>query len=285
MQQGDFVSDMSWSSNFVNVGDVRTHYLEAGDSGAPTVVLLHGGGAGADSAGNWHRTIPELARDFHVLALDLFGFGQTDKPDLPPESYSQAARNRHLTEFLATLGLKRVMLVGNSMGGATALGVAMEHPELVDRLVLMGSAGLNAEITESLKPIIFYDYTLEGMRRLIDALTGPRFEASAELVKFRYERSIEADTRRAYEATMAWIRQQGGLFYPEDAIQQVKTPTLIVNGKDDLVVPLKLAYRYLELLENSWGYLIPHCGHWAMLEAPVEFADVTRQFLAAEVRR
>ena len=112
----------------------------------------------------------------------------------------------------------RVALVGNSMGGATALGVAMDRPELVDRLVLMGSAGLNAAITPSLEPIVYYDYTLEGMRRLIAALTNPRFRASEDLIRARHARSVEPDTRRAYTATMGWVREQGGLFYPENAI-------------------------------------------------------------------
>jgi 2-hydroxy-6-oxo-6-(2'-aminophenyl)hexa-2,4-dienoate hydrolase len=145
----------------------------------------------------------------------------------------------------------------------------------------MGSAGLNAAITPSLEPIVFYDYTLEGMRRLIAALTSPRFRASEELIRARHARSIDPDTRRAYTATMEWIRRQGGLFYAEDEIRRVKTPVLVVNGKDDQVVPLANAYRFLELLENSWGHLIPHCGHWAMLEASQEFAAVTRHFLEA----
>jgi 2-hydroxy-6-oxo-6-(2'-aminophenyl)hexa-2,4-dienoate hydrolase len=281
MSLTDATRSPDWTSRYVDAGGLRTHYLEAGDPAAPTVVLVHGGGAGADSMGNWRLTIPELQQDHHVIAVDMLGFGRTAKPER--FEYSQPARNRHLADFLRALGLKRVPIVGNSMGGATALGVAMNEPELVDRLVLMGSAGLNAEITESLRPIVFYDYTIEGMQKLIKALTGTRFKVSDELVRFRYELSIETDTRRAYTATMEWVRQQGGLFYAEDAIARVTTPALVVNGKNDLVVPLKNAYRFLELLPNSWGYLIPHCGHWAMLEAPAEFIAATRHFLKAKV--
>jgi 2-hydroxy-6-oxo-6-(2'-aminophenyl)hexa-2,4-dienoate hydrolase len=82
---------------------------------------------------------------------------------------------------------------------------------------------------------------------------------------------------------MAWIRDQGGLFYAEDDIRRVPAPTLVVNGKNDLVVPLRNAYRFLELLPNSWGYFIPHCGHWAMLEAPADFIAATSTFLHAQV--
>ena len=78
---------------------------------------------------------------------------------------------------------------------------------------------------------------------------------------------------------MAWIGQQGGLFYPAEDIARVKTQTLVVNGKEDLVVPLSCAYKFLELLENSRGYLIPHVGHWVMIEAPEEFAELVKRFL------
>jgi 2-hydroxy-6-oxo-6-(2'-aminophenyl)hexa-2,4-dienoate hydrolase len=270
-----------WNSSFVDAGGLRTHYLEAGNPAAPPVVLLHGGGAGADAIGNWGHTIPQLARTHHVIALDMVGFGQTAKPE--SFEYSQSARNRHLADFCAALKINRAAFVGNSMGGATALGLAVDRPEIVERLLLMGSAGLNAEITESLKPIVFYDYTIEGMQKLIKALTGERFTVSDELVRRRHELSIEPDTRRAYTATMGWIREQGGLFYAEDYIRRVRAPTLVVNGKNDLVVPLRNAYRFLELIPNSWGYFIPHCGHWAMLEAPADFIAATSTFLHAQV--
>lgn len=275
--------NVPWTSHFVDLSGIRTHYVESGEAGAPTLVLLHGGGAGADSVGNWRQAMPLLARDFRVLAMDLVGFGQTGKPDPSHYAYSQQDRNAHLAEFITALGLEPAILVGNSMGGATALGVAMERPQLARALVLMGSAGLNARITESLKPIVYYDFTRAGMERLVAALTAPGFKADEELIDRRYELSVEPDTRRAYQATMKWIHAQGGLFYPEDALRTVTAPTLVVNGKDDRVVPLANAFRMLELLHNSWGYILPHCGHWAMIEAPQDFALVTRDFVLSKV--
>jgi 2-hydroxy-6-oxo-6-(2'-aminophenyl)hexa-2,4-dienoate hydrolase len=267
------------ASRFADAGGIRTHYIECGEPAATPLVLVHGGGAGANAMGNWRATLPAFARRHRVIAVEMLGFGETDKPDGGFE-YSQPARNAHLAAFLQALGLGPVALVGNSMGGATALGVAMERPELVSALVLMGSAGLNAEITPALAPILRYDFTLEGMRRLVDGLTGPRFSAPDDVVRARYEDSIRPDARRAYQAAMTWIAGQGGLFYDESRIASVKTETLVVNGKHDRVVPLACAYRFLELLENSRGYIVPHCGHWVMIEAPDEFAEVALQFLA-----
>ena len=129
------------ASRFVDADGVHTHYIEVG--AGPPLLLVHGGGPGADAWGNWSACLPLYSRDFRVIAVDLAGFGRSEKPDPDAYEYAQHKRNRHLAAFITKLGLGRVNLVGNSMGGATALGVAMERPELVVKLVLMGSAGLD----------------------------------------------------------------------------------------------------------------------------------------------
>jgi 2-hydroxy-6-oxo-6-(2'-aminophenyl)hexa-2,4-dienoate hydrolase len=80
---------------------------------------------------------------------------------------------------------------------------------------------------------------------------------------------------------MQWIRDQGGLYYEDDYIRRITAPTLIVNGKLDKVVPLANAYKFLELIGPSWGYIMPDCGHWAMIEHPVDFARTTAAFIEA----
>jgi 2-hydroxy-6-oxo-6-(2'-aminophenyl)hexa-2,4-dienoate hydrolase len=264
---------------FVSAGGLATHYIEAG-AGEP-VVLVHGGGAGADGYGNWSQTMPILARDFRAIAVDMLGFGRTAKPD-GDFVYSQAARTAHLIGFVEALGLRRTSIVGNSMGGATAIGVAVERPDLVDKIVLMGSAGLTTELNPALKPVIHYDFTREGMVALIRALTHDGFRVEDALVDYRYAISIEPDARRAYGRTMQWVREQGGLSYDEDYIRRVRAPTLVVNGKNDKVVPLAVALRFLDLIPRSWGYVIPDCGHWAMIEHTADFGAATRNFLSAQ---
>jgi len=266
-----------FQSGFVEAGGIRTHYIECG-SGAP-VVLIHGGGAGADGWGNWMRTLPQLGATHRAIAVDMLGFGKTDKPEAADFVYSQQARNKHLAAFLDALGLKDAALVGNSMGGATAIGVAVERPELVAKLVLMGSAGLTTQLSDALKPVIHYDFTREGMIALVKALTNDRFKVDDELITYRHKGSIDPAARRAYGSTMAWIKQQGGLFYADDFLRRVGVPTLVVNGKNDKVVPVPIAMRFLELIPRSWGYIIPDCGHWAMLEHADDFAATTHNFL------
>ena len=264
-------------SRYIDVDGINTHYYEAGAGEA--LILLHGGGAGADSFGNWRGCLARFAVHYHVYAVDIVGFGCTDKPDPQDYSYTQQARNEHIIAVIETLGLDSVNLIGNSMGGSTSMGVAIERPDLVNKLVLMGSAGVRAPITDELKSIMNYDYTTDGMLRIVRGLTNPDFRFDEELVNYRHGLSIENDTKRAYNAVMGWIREQGGLYYEEDYISRVTQETLVVNGKMDKVVPLSSAYKLLELIENSWGYILPGCGHWAMIEKPVEFTAATLSFL------
>ena len=266
-------------SGHIDVHGVNTHYYKAGAGEA--LILLHGGGAGADSFGNWRGCLTRFAEHYHVYAVDMIGFGCTDKPDPEHYSYTQQARNQHIIAVIETLGLASVNLIGNSMGGCTSMGVAIERPDLVNKLVLMGSAGVRAPITDELKSIMNYDYTTDGMVRIVRGLTNPEFRFDEELVNYRHSLSIQDDTRQAYNAVMGWIREQGGLYYEEDYIARVTQETLVVNGKLDKVVPLSSAYKLLELINNSWGYIIPGCGHWAMIEKPAQFIAASLSFLGS----
>jgi pimeloyl-ACP methyl ester carboxylesterase len=268
-----------FTSRYADADGIRTHYLEAG-AGGPPLVLVHGGGAGADSWGNWRDCIPRYAPYFRVLAVDMVGFGKTDKPDPARYQYTQANRNRHLAAFIEALDLAPAHLIGNSMGGATALGVAMTRPELVDRMVLMGSAGLAISNPDPdvRKALVEYDFTVEGMHRLMRTLTGRGFQLDEDLVRYRHALTIDPATRAALEAIHKATRSEG-LAYPEQEIRKVKTPTLVVGGKEDKIAVLARTYGFLELLENSWGFVLPRAGHWVMIERPDEFVAVTEAFL------
>lgn len=271
------MNSTDYTPRFIDANGISTHYIEAG-SGEP-LILIHGGGAGASGRGNWARCIPLFRNHFRTIAVDMVGFGETGKPDPGTFTYSQETRCEHIAAFIRALNLEKAHLVGNSMGGATAMGIAVTYPDLVDKLVLMGSAGLNTEITPSLLPVVNYDFTQEGMVRLIKALANPDFHITDEIVKSRWEKSVQPEARKAYAAIMEWVKGQGGLYYPNDFIQKIKHTTLVVNGKLDEVVPLTAAYKFLELIENSWGYIIPNCGHWAMIEYPEEFSKVVINFI------
>jgi pimeloyl-ACP methyl ester carboxylesterase len=268
--------DSQFGSKFVTVGGIGTHYLEAGSG--PALLLIHGGGAGADSWGNWKDCIPRYAPRFRVIAVDMVGFGRSDKPNPAEFDYSQAARNAHIISFIEQLALRPVNIIGNSMGGATALGVAMRRPELIRKMVLMGAAGLAVDNPDpAARQALAFDFTREGMRRLMMALAGPTYSIDEALLQYRF--ALASDP--AAKAALAAMRG-GKLTYPEEEIARVKVPTLVVGGKLDRIAVLARTYRFLELLENSWGFILPHCGHWVMMEAPEQFVLVTSDFFLSD---
>jgi len=266
----------NFTTKLIDAGGIKTHFIDVGQ-GDP-IVLIHGGGAGADAYNNWAEIIPMLAPHGRVIAFDMLGFGKTDKPD-GDFQYTQQARNQHLIDFLSGLRLGKATIVGNSMGGATAIGAAVLRPDLVRRLVLMGSAGLSTDLSPALQTILHYNFTREGMISIIRALTTDGFQIKDDLIDYRMKNADDPGHKRAYAQTMKIVKQNGGLAYDEAFIKRVSVPTLIINGKQDKVVSLDIARRFLELIPRSWGYFIPQCGHWAMIEHPDDFGSTTLIFI------
>jgi len=266
-------------SNYVDTLGYRTHYIEAG-AGKP-LLLIHGGGAGADARGNWERLcMPLLAGERRVIAYDMVGFGSGDAPDPENFAYTPDARVDQLVALIEALRLGPVDIVGNSMGGRTALATAIRRPDLVGDIVLMGSAGLDRSMGGALTALTEYDFTYAGMERIVRALTNDRYEPDPAMVRYRLDLSVQPAQAKAFGATMKILKERQGLWIEDEEIAGVKHRILVVNGKNDKVVPIAHAYRYLELLENSTGVILPHCGHWAMIEHPETFANIVSAFLA-----
>jgi 2-hydroxy-6-oxo-6-(2'-aminophenyl)hexa-2,4-dienoate hydrolase len=274
---GNSVEASRPESRYLDAGGILTHYVEMGE-GMPTI-LIHGGGAGADCWGNWRVPMPLFAQKCRAIAIDLVGFGRSDVPDPETFTYSQDARDQQLADFIKALDAGPVNLVGNSTGGLTSIGAAQIVPELVNKVILMGSAGIETGIITPLKALTEYDFTEAGIRRIIGSLANPSFEVVDDLVQYRHRLSIDPDVRQGYSAFMRWMGEQGGLHRPAEFIARLKHETLVFHGKDDAVVPVSSAYRLLELIENSAGYIMPHCGHWAMMEYPEAFTRHSLNFL------
>ena len=269
-----------YENKFIDAGGLRTRYIEAGD-GHP-LILIHGGGAGADGPSNWRDCLPLYAPHIRAIAPDMVGFGETDQPDPDEFEYNQATRTRQMVDFVDALGLKKFSLVGNSMGGTTALGVALALPERVSHLVLMGAA-VNMTSQDmhdnrpKLAPVLAYDETPEGMRTIIDHLTYD-YKPSEELVEYRYRASVRPAARSAYKAIMSWVGRNG-LAFSDEEFASIQTPTLVVAGKNDVMIPVEKMYRLIQQIPSAWGYIIPNCGHWVMVEYPKEFTSITLRFI------
>jgi 2-hydroxy-6-oxo-octa-2,4-dienoate hydrolase len=263
----------------VDAGGIKTNYLEAG--AGPPAVLIHGSGPGVTAYANWRLTIPGLAEHSRVYAPDMVGFGFTERPD--GIEYSMRTWVDQLVAFLDALDLDRVSLVGNSFGGALALRLAVEHPERVHRLVLMGAAGVEFPLTEGLDAVWGYEPSVENMRRLLDIFAYNRELITDELAELRYRASVEPGVQESFSAMFPAPRQRWveALATPEERIAALPHETLVVHGRDDRVIPLENSTRLLGLIDRSELHVFGRCGHWTQIERAVEFNALLARFLTA----
>ena len=285
-------------------GDIILNYYEAGPEGSVStasttglggglpLVMLHGGGPGASSWSNFGPALPHFAADFRTLLLDQPGFGDSDKPDVVGNYFRHSAG--YLREFLDELGIERIHLLGNSLGGGTAARFALENPERVGRLVLMGPGGLNlnvlsADPTEGVQRLMDFsaDPSREAMRAFISTMVVDQSLVTDELVE---ERLADATKPGAREA----MASMGASFWNPDTFEdgmlwreahRIRQHTLLTWGREDRVNPLDGALVALKQIPKAQLHVFPHCGHWAQIEAAEQFHAVTKTFLSAHRER
>jgi pimeloyl-ACP methyl ester carboxylesterase len=176
----------------VQANGIRTNYLEAG-SGDRNVVLVHGSGPGVTAYANWRGVLPELGKEFRVVAPDMVGFGYSERPDNP--NYALDTWADQTLGVMDALGIEKAHLVGNSFGGAIALRLATRHPERVDKMVLMGSMGVPFEITEGLDNVWGYQGTLEHMKSVMGYFAYDKSLTSGDLAQARFEGATSPASR------------------------------------------------------------------------------------------
>jgi pimeloyl-ACP methyl ester carboxylesterase len=259
---------------------IRTNYLQAGD-GAP-VVLVHGSGPGVTAYANWRLTVPRLASRLHVYAPDMVGFGFTERPDLV--RYGLDVWVDQLLGFLDALGLERASIVGNSFGGALALRVAARHPDRVDRLVLMGAAGVPFELTPGLDAVWGYEPSVPAMRALLDIFAYDRSLVSDELAEVRYRASVEPGFHEAFAQMFPAPRQRwvDSLVTADDELSALPHRTLVVHGREDQVIPLANSLHLMQIIPDCRLHVFGRCGHWTQIEHADAFAELVADFLTAE---
>jgi pimeloyl-ACP methyl ester carboxylesterase len=266
----------------VDAGGVKTNYLEAGSG--PTVVLIHGSGPGVTSYANWRLVLPALSERFRVLAPDMAGFGFSDRPE--NAVYGLDLWADQVVGFLDVLDLRQVSLVGNSFGGAIALRVATRHPDRIDKMVLMGSMGVDFPIVEDegLDRVWGYEPSFENMRKVLDVFAYNRALVPDELAEVRYRASIQPGFQESFSAMFPAPRQRWveAMKTPEEEIRKLHHRTLIVHGREDQVIPLETSFKLLQLLDNADLSVYSHCGHWSMIERRDDFNRQVRDFFLGD---
>uniref|UniRef100_A0A7C4PKN4 Alpha/beta hydrolase n=1 Tax=Anaerolinea thermolimosa TaxID=229919 RepID=A0A7C4PKN4_9CHLR len=270
------------------VQGLRAHYYTAGESG-PVVVLLHGGGT--DSAMlSWRLLIPHLARDFRVFAPDWPGYGRSDPL---PGQYSFEALTAWLSALLDQWKVSQASLVGVSMGGGGAINFTLTSPERVQKLVLVDSYGFQRKA-----PFHRLSYWMVRASWLMEwswALT----RRSRWLTRWSLAQ-IFADARNISESLLdevftaiqnpsgqrAFLAFQQREMLPDrvltcylDRVEEIRTPTLIVHGEKDRLVPLSEAKEAAQRMPAARLVVIENAGHWPMREQPEKFNRLVSAFL------
>jgi 2-hydroxymuconate-semialdehyde hydrolase len=266
------------TGTLVDAGGIATNVHISG-SGDP-VLLIHGSGPGASAYANWRLTMPALAEQFRVIAPDLLGFGLSERPT--DVDYGRELWVRHAVAVLDALGVEACHVVGNSYGGAIALGLAATHPERVHRLVLMGSVGVPFPITEGLDAVWGYQPSVDAMARLMRYFAYNTDLLSDDLARVRYEASVRPGVQEAYQRMFPPPRQlrvdEAAL--DDEALSGIAHETLIVHGRDDQVIPLVTSLRLLHLIDRSQLHVFARCGHWTQIEHADRFNRLVIDFLA-----
>ena len=273
----------------VQVGRRDIFVTEAG-AGTP-VVLLHGGGAGATGTSNYSRNIGALAERFRVIVPDMPGYGRSTKDIDHSDPFGDLASA--IRGLLDELGIDRAHVVGNSYGGAAALRLAMDRPDKVDRLVLMGPGGIGttrALPTKGLSSLLGY-YGGEGPTRaklesfIRDYLVYDGASVPADLIDLRYAASIQPEVvanpplRRPSGPTA--LRTLMRMDFTRDPrLAKVQAPTLVIWGADDKVNRPSGGRTLAETMPNCDLYVAAQTGHWVQWERPELFNDLAIGFLS-----
>jgi pimeloyl-ACP methyl ester carboxylesterase len=263
----------------IHVGDIQTHYLEAG--AGPHLVLLHGGEYGASAEATWKFNLGPLAKDFHVVAPDMLGYGGTDKI----YSFSDPAgfRIAHLKRFLETLDIHGARFIGSSAGGGTLLRAAVVEPpcfEMEKMVTICGNAGLFK--TEAQALIESYTPSMENMAQIMGLLFHEKRWLSEDLVRERYENSLIPGSWETLAA--ARLRRPGrqGRAGAEEFVRKlssVRIPCLILSCDHDPLNQKDWDVRLQAIISGSRTHRFKHSAHEPQIEEAEEFHRVVTEFL------
>jgi len=256
-------------SDYVRLGSYQIHYLAGGD-GRP-LVLVHGLGGKAQ---DWAPMMPSLMRrGYRVYALDLLGFGQSDSPDV---DYSISLQARILQQFFESQHLTRADLGGWSMGGWVAFRFTLAHPELVRRVFVDDSAGIYFK--RAFDPGLFHPATVAQAEEFLGWLTPQ----AVRIPRFFARDMIREMRPKAWVVDRAMKSMEAGSDLLDGKLQDIQAPTLIVWGKEDILIPLACGEEMHREMSQSSLEIFDGCGHIAPVECVNRILPETIRFLEAE---
>ncbi len=277
-------------SRYVMANGVRTHYWESGNGG-PTVVALHGGGAGSSGMAGMGPLLERLGGDARVIAPDsVGGFGLTDP--YAPVPYGLMSRVQHLADFMDALCLDKVSMIGNSQGAWTGAQYAILHPDRVEKMVLISSLTIANSLnipqrpTDALKALNDYDGTREGMRRILQALIIDPKRITDKLIDDRQAAAMRPGALEAFKAFgrgTAALRQNALFALQNDMTRSLPTmvktiPTIFIWGDSDTFALPETGREIEKRVPDAKFHWVPGAGHQVQTDKPDEATAIIREF-------
>ncbi len=264
--------------------DLQLHYNDIG-SGAETVVMLHGSGPGATGWANFSRNVePFVNAGYRVILLDCPGWG---KSDTIVNTGSRSDLNaRSLKGLMDTIGLEKAHIVGNSMGAHSTVAFALANPTRVGKLILMGggTGGPSQFVpmpTEGIKLIdqLYRNPTIDNLKKMMNVFVYDASHLTEELYEARLNNMLN---RRDHLENFVKSLETNPKQFPDygHRLGEIKTPTLVVWGRDDRFVPMDVGLRLIWGIPNAQMHIFNQCGHWAQWEHADTFNRMVLDFLA-----
>ena len=269
-------------SSFISVDGMDVHFRDEGNqTDSIPIVLIHGTASSLHTFDAWTNSLKNSNR---VIRIDLPAFGLTGP--FPDRNYSIANYTSFIKDFLTALKIKQCVLVGNSLGGQIAWNFTLEQPDMVEKLILIDASGypLNSKSV----PIAFKLAQTPVLKNLLTFIT-PRFlvRPSVENVYFDTSKVTDSLVERYFELTLREGNRQALVDRFKTSkdisayknIKNIKQPTLILWGADDLLIPVENAYRFHKDLPNDTLVILNDSGHTPMEESPIESLELVTNFL------
>lgn len=254
----------------------------------PALLLIHG--LGCDSS-TWAPVIPELARDFTVIAPDLLGHGGSDKPNA---DYSLGGYANGMRDLLTVLGIDKATVVGHSLGGGIAMQFAYQYPERAERLVLVSTGGLGPEVTPLIRALtvpgagaLIATTTVRPLRpivtsamRALSRLGTPHTRDLGEVSRI-YESLADPSTRMAVRRVTSNVLNWHGQYITmtDRAYLARLMPLMVVWGKQDAVIPVAHAKIAMDYATSAEVHVLDKAGHFPHKDHSEEFCRLLTNFI------
>ena len=260
--------------------DMNLHYLEfcPTNANAPTVIFIHGSGPGASGYSNFKQNTEAFCQaGYRAIVIDIPGYGYTSKPT--DAIYSLDFFTQYLDEFMIHKSISSAILVGNSLGGAIAIGYALEHPDKVSHLILMAAGGVEEReiyfATQGIQAMVKYpmgspEFTKEVLGELLKLLVFDPKHITEQLVNERWEILQRQNSQVLASMQIPNLR---------DRLPEISVPILGFWGYQDKFCPISGAHTIISQCDDARMNMLSQCGHWVMVEHSAYFNKQCIEFL------